>query len=145
MGGQNAGALPPESADTRKTATWVWSKADTEHRRHVAATQPTLAPIHAFLLLDTISVTQELTAGGIDRDQAEVIANAMRRRPGACVAVDRRRAVRGAAGRNAGLSAQQRIEQQAAQSETLRQRVEQLCRHVTGLDADYRTLATTLR
>ena len=111
----------------------------------MAATQPTLAPIHAFLLLDTISVTQELTAGGIDRDQAEVIANAMRRRPGACVAVDRRRAVRGAAGRNAGLSAQQRIEQQAAQSETLRQRVEQLCRHVTGLDADYRTLATTLR
>ena len=30
-------------------------------------------------MLDTLSVAQELTAGGIDRDQAEVIANAMRR------------------------------------------------------------------
>ena len=28
-------------------------------------------------MLDTLSVAQELTAGGIDRDQAEVIANAM--------------------------------------------------------------------
>ena len=40
---------------------------------------------------------------------------------------------------------QQRVEQQAAQSETVRQRVEQLSGHVTGLDADYRTLAATLR
>ena len=30
-------------------------------------------------LLDTLSVAQALTAGGIDRDQAEVIANAMRK------------------------------------------------------------------
>ena len=30
-------------------------------------------------MLDTLSVAQELTAGGIDRDQAEVIANAMRK------------------------------------------------------------------
>ena len=30
-------------------------------------------------MLDTLSVAQELTAGGVDRDQAEVIANAMRR------------------------------------------------------------------
>ena len=30
-------------------------------------------------MLDTLSVAHELTAGGIDRDQAEVIANAMRK------------------------------------------------------------------
>ena len=30
-------------------------------------------------MLDTLSVARELTAGGIDRDQAEVIANAMRK------------------------------------------------------------------
>ena len=30
-------------------------------------------------MLDTLSVAQELTAGGVDRDQAEVIANAMRK------------------------------------------------------------------
>ena len=30
-------------------------------------------------MLDTLSVAQELPAGGIDRDQAEVIANAMRK------------------------------------------------------------------
>ena len=30
-------------------------------------------------MLDTLSVAQEMTAGGIDRDQAEVIANAMRK------------------------------------------------------------------
>ena len=40
---------------------------------------------------------------------------------------------------------QLRIEQQAAQSETLRQRIEQLSGHVTGLDADYKTIAATLR
>ena len=40
---------------------------------------------------------------------------------------------------------QQRVEQQAAQSETVRQRVEQLSGHVTGLDADYKTIAVTLR
>ena len=40
---------------------------------------------------------------------------------------------------------QQRVEQQAAQSETLRQRIEQLSGHVTGLDADYKTIAATLR
>ena len=39
----------------------------------------------------------------------------------------------------------QQVEQQVAQSDTLRQRVEQLSGHVTGLDADYRTLAGTLR
>ena len=37
------------------------------------------------------------------------------------------------------------VEQQAAESETLRRRVEQLFGQVTGLDADYRTLAETLR
>ena len=40
---------------------------------------------------------------------------------------------------------QLRVEQQAAQSETLRQRIEQLSEHVTGLDADYKTIAATLR
>ena len=30
-------------------------------------------------MLDTLSVAQELTAGGIDRDQAEVMANVMRK------------------------------------------------------------------
>ena len=30
-------------------------------------------------MLDTLSVARELTAGGIDRDQAEVFANAMRK------------------------------------------------------------------
>ncbi len=29
-------------------------------------------------MFDTLAVAQELTAGGVDRDQAEVIANAMR-------------------------------------------------------------------
>ena len=40
---------------------------------------------------------------------------------------------------------QQRDELQAAESKTLRQRVEQLSGQVTGLGADYRTLAATLR
>ena len=40
---------------------------------------------------------------------------------------------------------QQRVERQAAQSETLRRRIEQLSGHVTGLDADYKTIAATLR
>ena len=34
--------LPPETADPRKTAAWTWSKVETEHRRHAAATQPLL-------------------------------------------------------------------------------------------------------
>ena len=34
---------------------------------------------------------------------------------------------------------------QAAQSETLRRQIEQLSGHVTGLDADYKTIAATLR
>ena len=40
---------------------------------------------------------------------------------------------------------QERVDQQTAQSETLRQRIEQLSEHVTGLDADYKTIAATLR
>ena len=45
-------------------------------------------------MLDTLSVARELTAGGIDRDQAEVIANAMRKlaRPGDHVTGDQFRA-----------------------------------------------------
>ena len=37
-----------QTADPRNTATWDWSKPETERRRHAAATQPTLAPIDAF-------------------------------------------------------------------------------------------------
>ena len=40
---------------------------------------------------------------------------------------------------------QRQVEQQAAQSETLRRQIEQLSGHVTGLDADYKTIAATLR
>ena len=40
---------------------------------------------------------------------------------------------------------QQRVERQAAESETLRQRIEQLSGQLRSLGADYRTLAETLR
>ena len=40
---------------------------------------------------------------------------------------------------------QQRFEQQAAENRTLRQRIEQLSGQLRSLDADYRTLAETLR
>ena len=40
---------------------------------------------------------------------------------------------------------QQRVEQQAAQSDTLRKQVAQLTGQVTRLARDYRTLAATLR
>ena len=40
---------------------------------------------------------------------------------------------------------QQCVEQQAAQSETLRRRIERLSGQVTRLAADYKTLAATLR
>ena len=40
---------------------------------------------------------------------------------------------------------QQRFERQTEQNETLRQRIEQLSGQLRCLDADYRTLAETLR
>ena len=40
---------------------------------------------------------------------------------------------------------QRQVEQQAAQSGTLRRQIEQLTGQVTGLDADYKTIAATLR
>ena len=40
---------------------------------------------------------------------------------------------------------QQRFERQAAENETLRRRIEQLSGQLRCLDADYRTLAETLR
>ena len=40
---------------------------------------------------------------------------------------------------------QQRVERQAAENRTLRQRIEQLSGQLRCLDADYRTLAETLR
>ena len=58
--------LPPETANRRKTAAWAWSKAETERRRHVAATQPTLAPIDAFP--DEYSTADDLAAVHLDAD-----------------------------------------------------------------------------
>ena len=58
--------LPPDTADLRKTATWAWSKAETERRRHAAATPPTLAPIDAFP--DEYATADELAAAGLDAD-----------------------------------------------------------------------------
>ena len=52
--------LPPEDADPRQTATWTSSKAETERRRHAAATQPTLAPIDACP--DEYSTADDLAA-----------------------------------------------------------------------------------
>ena len=59
--------LPPDAADLRKTATWAWSKAETERRRHAAATQPTLAPIDAFP--DEYSTADDLAAVRLDADR----------------------------------------------------------------------------
>ena len=58
--------LPPETSDPRKTATRAWSNAQTERRRHAAATQPTLAPIDAFP--DEYSTADDLAAAGLDAD-----------------------------------------------------------------------------
>ena len=40
---------------------------------------------------------------------------------------------------------QQRVDQHTEQSETLRRQIVQLTGHVTGLNADYKTIAATLR
>ena len=40
---------------------------------------------------------------------------------------------------------QRRVDQKTAQYETLRRQIEQLTEHVTGLDADHKTIAATLR
>ena len=58
--------LRPEAADPRKTATWAWSKAETERRRQAAATQPTLAPVDAFP--DEYSTADDLAAVRLDAD-----------------------------------------------------------------------------
>ena len=58
--------LPPDTADPRKTATCAWSKAETERRRHAAATQPTLVPIDAFP--DEYSTADDLAAVRLDTD-----------------------------------------------------------------------------
>ena len=58
--------LPPETADSRKTETWAWSKAETERRRHAAAARPTLAPIDAFP--DEYSTADDLAAIRLDAD-----------------------------------------------------------------------------
>ena len=58
--------ISPDAADPRKTATWAWSKAETERRRHAAATPPTLAPIDAFP--DEYATADEFAAAGLDAD-----------------------------------------------------------------------------
>ena len=55
---------PPETADSRKTATWVWSKAETARRRRAAATPPPLAPLDAFP--DEYSTADDLAAVRLD-------------------------------------------------------------------------------
>ena len=62
----DARRLSPETANRRKTATWAWSKAETARRRHVAATEPTLAPIDAFP--DEYSTADDLAAVHLDAD-----------------------------------------------------------------------------
>ena len=61
-----ASPLPAEAGDRRKTDTWAWSKAETERRRHAAATQPTLAPLDAFP--DEYSTADDLAAIRLDAD-----------------------------------------------------------------------------
>ena len=61
-----AGFLPPDTAGPQKTATWAWSKAETERRRHAAATQPTLAPTDAFP--DQYATADDLAAVRLDAD-----------------------------------------------------------------------------
>ena len=56
-----AALLPPEDLDTRKTAAWASSKTETEHRRHAAAAQPTLAPIDAVPDENTTALERQLT------------------------------------------------------------------------------------
>ena len=58
--------IPSEAADSRKTETWAWSKAETEHRRLAAATPPTLAPTDAFP--DEYSTADDLAAIRLDAD-----------------------------------------------------------------------------
>ena len=58
--------IPPDAAGPWKTETWTWSKAETERRRHAAATQPTLAPIDTFP--DEYARADDLAAAGLDTD-----------------------------------------------------------------------------
>ena len=62
----SATLFPPETTDSRKTATLAWSKAETERRRHAAATQPTLAQTDAFP--DDYSTADQLAAIRPDAD-----------------------------------------------------------------------------
>ena len=64
--GSPAALLPAETADRLKTETWAWGKAETERRRHAAATQPILAPIDAFP--DEYITAEDLAAAGPDAD-----------------------------------------------------------------------------
>ena len=61
-----AALLPPDTAGPQKIATWAWSKAETERRRHAAATQPTLAPTDAFP--DQYATADDLAAVRLDAD-----------------------------------------------------------------------------
>ena len=63
----SATLAPPEATDSRMTATLAWSKAETERRRHAAATPPTLAPLDAFP--DEYATADELAAIRPDADR----------------------------------------------------------------------------
>ena len=58
--------LPPVTADPSNTATWAWSKAETQRRRHAAAARPTLAPTDAFP--DQYATPDDLAAVRLDAD-----------------------------------------------------------------------------
>ena len=60
----SATLAPPETTDSRTTVTLAWSKAETERRRHAAATHPTLAPIGAFS--DEYATVVDLAAVRLD-------------------------------------------------------------------------------
>ena len=64
--GTTRGSLEQRAENTAAPATWAWSKAETERRRHAAATQPTLAPIDAFP--DEYSTADDLAAVRLDAD-----------------------------------------------------------------------------
>ena len=60
------GSLEQRAENTAAPTTWAWSRAETERRRHTAATQPTLAPIDAFP--DEYSTADDLAAVRLDAD-----------------------------------------------------------------------------
>ena len=62
----SATPFAPDTTHARKTTTLARSKPETDRRRHAAATQPTLAPLHA--LPDQYATADELAATSPDAD-----------------------------------------------------------------------------